>query len=206
MGASKRSVYPIACDAGTAARLADAGHAVRPFRSASAFIEEAESLRPGCILIEIGGGESVAAIAAIRHHGIAMPLIAQAVRADVALAVSAMKAGANDFLVLPHGSRTLERALADAFDAAVPPPAPIDKTAARDRLGTLTSRERQVLSGLVRGLTNKMIGEMLGISPRTVEVHRARLMRRLGAKNMSELVVIALAAGVRPHVRLRDAE
>jgi two-component system response regulator FixJ len=116
---------------------------------------------------------------------------------DVALAVEAMKAGAADFIEKPFDDAVLLGAIRSALDAR--PAIQGDnsaKTEAEARLAELSPRERDVLRGLVAGKINKVIAHDLGISPRTVEVYRANLMAKTGARSMSELMRIALAAGL----------
>ncbi|TIR59166.1 MAG: DNA-binding response regulator, partial [Mesorhizobium sp.] len=115
--------------------------------------------------------------------------------ADVALAVQAMKEGAADFIEKPFDDQVLIGAIRSAVDnrnrgvASHPQAADI-----RKNLSTLSDRERQVLDGLVSGLPNKTIAYDLGISPRTVEIHRANLMSKMGAGSLSHLVRMALIA------------
>ena len=118
--------------------------------------------------------------------------------ADVGCAVAAMKAGAIDYLTVTdeESLRTLlVKAMAEC--RGLPRTTRRDESAAA-RVGRLTPREREVLSHLVDGETNKMIGQQLGISPRTVELHRAHVMNRLNATNLTELLQVALAAGIAP--------
>jgi FixJ family two-component response regulator len=118
--------------------------------------------------------------------------------ADVTAAVAAMKAGAIDYLIITD-EETFRTALANAIAECHG----ATRTAKRDETATafvarLTPREREVLVGLVEGGTNKTIAQDLGISPRTVELHRAQVMNRLQVSNLTELLQVALAAGVAP--------
>jgi two-component system response regulator FixJ len=110
-----------------------------------------------------------------------------------------MKAGAIDFIEKPFPSEAILESLAAAF-ARLAAPAEQDPTAvaATSKLDLLSPREREVLEGLLAGLPNKSIAYDLGISPRTVEIHRARVMDKMGARSLSELIRLALAAGVQP--------
>jgi two-component system response regulator FixJ len=127
------------------------------------------------------------------------PLIVITGHGDVPLAVRAMKAGAVDFIEKPFASEAILSSLEAALSRLTTPseedPA---KTAATAKLALLSSRELQVLRGLLAGLPNKSIAYDLGISPRTVEIHRARLMGKMGARSLSELIRLALAGGVQP--------
>jgi two-component system, LuxR family, response regulator FixJ len=111
--------------------------------------------------------------------------------ADVPLAVRAMRAGAVDFVEKPYPKERILAAVGRALDAAAATAA-----AAEARLSALTPRERMVLRGLVCGWPNKVIAHELGISPRTVEAHRAAMMDKLGARSLAEAVRLALAAGL----------
>ena len=126
-----------------------------------------------------------------------MPVIILTGHADVSIAVRAMKAGAVDFLEKPFEKAALIGAIEAAFDRM----AASDSAAARAAeanvvLGVLTPREREVLEGLAQGLPNKTIAYDLGISPRTVEVHRANLMAKLDVHSLSDALRLAFAAGL----------
>jgi two-component system response regulator FixJ len=121
--------------------------------------------------------------------------------ADVPLAVRAMKAGAIDFIEKPFTSETILDGLAEALSRLASPnerdPA---AAAAAEKLARLSRREREVLTGLLGGLPNKSIAYDLEISPRTVEIYRARVMGKMEARSLSELIRIALAAGMHPRM------
>jgi FixJ family two-component response regulator len=118
---------------------------------------------------------------------------------NVALAVQAMKVGAVDWLETPYEEDALLMAVASALaDIRRAAEQQQDAEFGRARIAGLSARERQVLEGLLAGGTNKVIGRELGISPRTVELHRASVMERLGVKTLPEAVLMAAAAGVRP--------
>ena len=127
------------------------------------------------------------------------PLIVITGHGDVPLAVRAMKAGAVDFIEKPFTSEAILNSL-DMALSRLSAPSEQDPTAiaAAAKLALLSPREREVLEGLLAGLPNKTIAYDLAISPRTVEIHRARVMDKMGARSLSELVRLALAAGVRP--------
>ena len=126
-------------------------------------------------------------------------IIMSAGEGDVELAVESIKAGAADFLDASCSDERLLAAVAAAFDAvAGAERQDQEATNAAARIAEMTSREREVLERLLLGGTNKTIAKDLGISPRTVEIHRAHVMERLGARNLSEVVRMALAAGLGP--------
>ena len=133
----------------------------------------------------------------LRSEGTTCPVILITGHGDVSLAVEAMKAGAADFIEKPFDDTALLDAIRAALDAG---PATTGEGSARKeaeaRLAELSPRERDVLRGLVAGKINKVIAHDLSISPRTVEVYRANLMAKTGARSISELMRLALAAGL----------
>jgi two-component system response regulator FixJ len=133
----------------------------------------------------------------IKRRGIRLPTIVMTGHGDVPIAVRAMKAGAIDFIEKPFADDVLLESVRRALVLA----AAVDREGAevdavRHHLETLTAREREVLEGLVAGRPNKVIAHDLGISPRTVEIHRARVMDKMQARSLSALVRMALAAGI----------
>ncbi|ATY33568.1 response regulator transcription factor [Sphingomonas psychrotolerans] len=179
--------------------LKTSGFAVCTWESGVAFLKEVRHAESGCILLDIRMPEmdGLEVQQALNERGITMPVIVLTGHGDVSVAVRAMKAGAVDFIEKPFDSDVLMAALENGFarldsssDAA---------TRAEDAavvLGALTAREREVLEGLAQGLPNKTIAYDLGISPRTVEVHRANVMSKLGARSLSDALRIAFAAGL----------
>jgi two-component system response regulator FixJ len=133
----------------------------------------------------------------LRELRVSLPMIIMTGHADIRMAVEAMKAGVADFIEKPFDDEALLAAIREAL-------AESEATAQRDRgtqmarirLETLSPREREVLQGLVAGLPNKSIANDLKLSPRTVEVHRANVMTKMGASSLSELVRMALATGI----------
>ena len=177
--------------------LKTSGFQVRVYESGIEFLKSASSLEPGCVLLDIRmpGMDGLEVLAALRAKGVSLPVIIMTGHGDVSLAVQAMKAGALDFIEKPfekailvsaidHGVERLKRSAADVDGA--------DEAAVK--LQALTPREREVLDGLAKGLPNKTIAYDLGISPRTVEIHRANLMTKLGVRSLSEALRIAFAA------------
>jgi len=131
----------------------------------------------------------------LRDRRSACPVIIMTGHADVSMAVEAMKSGAVDFIEKPFADETLIAAITTALERRKgQSPAKPDDDIVR-RLESLTDRERDVLRGLLAGHPNKTIAYDLGLSPRTVEVHRANLMAKAGASSLSELVRMALIAG-----------
>jgi two-component system, LuxR family, response regulator FixJ len=178
--------------------LKTSGYLVETFASGADFLKTARALDPGCVLLDVRMPDidGLAVQAEMKAHGIALPVIVMTGHGDVTVAVTAMKAGAVDFLEKPFEKAEMLAALDDGF-------ARIDRCGHRAertalaviRLAALTPRERDVLHGLVHGLPNKTIAYNLGISPRTVEIHRAHLMTKLDVRSLSEALRIAFSAG-----------
>lgn len=200
-----RQVYVISNSAAEARRLASLaralGYRARTFADASAFLDIAPVLAPGYVLLDLrkGKAEGLSVPRELKARSVALPtIVLDAADADVKAGVAAMKAGAVDYLIEADEAslrETLASAMADCH-GALRPTTPDENASAR--IARLTPREREVLVGLVEGGTNKTIGKALGISPRTVEMHRAQVMNRLNASNLTELIQVALAAGVAP--------
>ncbi len=182
----------------TAFMLRSAGMHVESYESGDDFLRAARSLDPGCVLLDIRmpGTDGLDVQDALAAQGITMPVIIMTGHGDISAAVRAMKAGAIDFLEKPFEKAVLlaaiERAAALLEQSDL---RHIRAAEAQARLNILTPREREVLDGLIDGLPNKTIAFDLGISPRTVEIHRANLMAKLGVKSLSEALRIAFMAG-----------
>ena len=179
--------------------LKTSGFRVATYDSGTSFLKEARSLEPGCVLLDIRmpGPDGLEVQRTLRDSGVLLPVVIMTGHGDISLAVQAMKAGAVDFIEKPFEKPVLLAALEVARGR-------LDRTAAaisreqdaEARLNVLTPRERDVLCGLANGLPNKTIAYDLGISPRTVEIHRANLMEKLGARSLSETLRLAFAAGL----------
>jgi two-component system response regulator FixJ len=177
--------------------LNTSGHRVESYESGLELLKTARKLEDGCILLDIRmpGMDGLEVQQALHDRGVPMPVIIMTGHGDVGLAVKAMRAGAVDFIEKPFAKETLLASLAEAFSRLSRQEAARDRQKdAEVRLQLLTMREHQVLDGLARGLPNKTIAYDLGISPRTVEIHRANLMGKLGARSLSEALRIAFAA------------
>ena len=132
----------------------------------------------------------------LRERDLRFPVIVITAHGEVPLAVSALKAGAVDFIEKPFaGSILIDAVLAALLSWSDAPAADAETQRARQQLKLLTAREHEVLGALVAGKSNKDIAECLGISPRTVEVHRARVMEKLNVRSLSGLVRVAIVAG-----------
>ena len=175
------------------------GFQPKTYESANAFLSAAATGAAGCVIsdIRMPGLSGIELVRALKSRGEACPVILITGHGDVALAVEAMKAGAVDFIEKPFDDAALLSAIRAALDTRA---AKVGDSAAKKeaeaRLADLSPRERDVLLGLVAGKINKVIAHDLNISPRTVEVYRANLMAKTGAHSMSELMRLALAAGL----------
>jgi two-component system response regulator FixJ len=176
---------------------------VRAYESAVDFLAKLPAAASGCIVTDIRmpqmtGLELLQRLKSLR---VPLPVIVMTGHGDIPLAVEAMKAGAVDFFEKPFDDQALIAAVRTALGRNQR-----DRTreaelaAVTERLGALSGRERQVLDGLVAGNPNKTIAFDLGISPRTVEIYRANVMTKMQAASLSELVRMALVAGI-----LKDA-
>ncbi|SNT43184.1 two-component system, LuxR family, response regulator FixJ [Tardiphaga sp. OK246] len=174
------------------------GFNARSHGSAAAFLDHVRKSVPDCVVsdIRMPGMSGLDLVRRLKADGVACPVIAITGHGDVALAVEAMKAGAADFIEKPFDDEALLSAIRSAMAAKLVDGADAGREGAMARLADLSPRERDVLQGLVSGKINKVIAHDLGISPRTVEVYRANLMAKSGARSMSELMRLALAAGL----------
>jgi two-component system, LuxR family, response regulator FixJ len=179
--------------------LATSGMAVRVHESGTKFLELAANLQGGCILTDIRmpGIDGLALQRRLIELGVKLPVIVMTGHADVPLAVEAMKSGAVDFIEKPFDDEVLLAAIRTALDR-------YDKEGRLEaeiaqittKLKELSVRERQVLDGLLAGHPNKTIAFDLDISPRTVEIHRANVMTKMSASSLSDLVRMAILAGL----------
>lgn len=176
--------------------LKTSGYKVCSYASGTEILKNAKDIKAGCVLLDIRmpDMDGLEVQEALRERGVALPVIIMTGHGDVPLSVRAMKAGAIDFIEKPFEKQVLISAVEEGF-------ATLQRTeSARDRskeaavkLQVLTAREREVLDGLAQGLPNKTIAYDLGISPRTVEIHRANLMTKLSVRSLSEALRLAFA-------------
>ncbi len=172
---------------------------VQAHNSAVEFLDALPTLNPGCIITDVRmpGLSGIDLLKRLKTMGKIIPVIVITGHGDVRLAVEAMKSGAADFLEKPFDDNILLEAVRSALDRS-------EKDDRRDaeraeiigHLATLSNRERQVLEGLVAGNPNKTIAFDLTISPRTVEIYRANVMTKMAADSLSDLVRMALIAGI----------
>jgi PAS domain S-box-containing protein len=181
-----------------------AGYEVQPFDTARAFLDVAPALMPGCVVLDFAasGGWGPLVVRELKARRIGLPVVAVGEsRGDVGIAVQALKAGAVDWLEVPYGDDAMLAAVASVLASAAEA-AEGDQAAelARARIAALSGRGREVLEGLLAGGTNKTIARELGLSPRTVEIHRAHVMEILGARSLADLVLLATTAGFQPRI------
>jgi two-component system response regulator FixJ len=160
------------------------------------FLEAAKTFKTGCVLLDVrlpgmSGLEVQAQLHMMRND---LPVIVMTGEGDIHTAVRAMKAGAADFLEKPYSDHALLGAIGAAFANEHRPNRDSDIEDAIRRVAILTPREREVLDGLLAGKPNKLIAYHLGISVRTVEVHRARMMERLGMRQLAEAIRLGVIA------------
>jgi two-component system response regulator FixJ len=172
---------------------------VKTHPSATAFLDALPGLEPGCIITDVRmpGISGLELVRRLKELKVGAPVIVITGHGDVPLAVEAMKIGAADFLEKPFDDEVLLASVRSALkvqDAETKRRS--ERGAVESRLATLSSRERDVLGGLVAGRANKQIAYDLGISPRTVEIYRANLMNKMQAGSLSELVRMALVVGI----------
>ncbi len=179
--------------------LKTSGYAVQTWPTGVAFLKEVRHMPAGCVLLDVRMPEmdGLEVQQALIERGVTMPIIILTGHADISIAVRAMKAGAVDFLEKPFEKAVLIGAIENAFARIAATDGAAARAAEADVvLGVLTPREREVLEGLAQGLPNKTIAYDLGISPRTVEVHRANLMAKLEVRSLSDALRLAFAAGM----------
>ena len=177
--------------------------AVQSFASGPEFLDAAASLAPGCVVTDMRMPvmDGLELLHRLKERNLHLPVIVMTAHGEVSLAVQALKAGATDFIEKPFPGEVLIDAVLSALQTA-------DQMHQREadiadiegRIGSLTAREREVMDQLVAGNQNKIIAYNLGMSPRTVEVHRARVMEKMQARSLSALVRMVVAAGQDPLV------
>ena len=171
--------------------LETSGYNVKTFLSAEAFLEEAEGELEGIMLLDqrMTGMSGLELQAELARHGIDLPIIFITGHGDVQMSVKAVKAGAIDFLEKPFSDEDLIASIREAFSCAD------DSKKSRDLIAelrkchaSLTAREREVMQYVVAGLSNRSLAEQLSVSDRTIEVHRSRVMKKMGAESLPDLV------------------
>jgi two-component system, LuxR family, response regulator FixJ len=174
------------------------GFQVSTYEGGDQFLAVAARIKPDCLLLDVhmpvrSGLEVLEAIGGASYVA---PIVMISGQGDIPMAVAAIKAGAHDFIEKPFDAETVIERVRETIAARQeglrrgPPPAVARRF---PNAGTLTARETEVLDQITKGLSNKEAGRILGISPRTVEVHRARIMEKVGARNTADLMRIVLS-------------
>lgn len=169
----------------------------RTFESAEAFLAQCEPEWRGCLLLDIrmGGMDGLELQRQLAERGISLPIVFITAHGDAAKARSALKAGAVDFLEKPLNDEAMLEAIGEALDReARTRSASQARETMGARLARLTGRERQVLDMVVEGRHNREIASQLEISPRTVEVYKARMMEKMQARTLPDLIRSVLTA------------
>ena len=201
MRAERLTVYVVDDDAAVrdsiALMLGLAGYRTSVFADAEAFLAAWREDWAGCVVadVRLPGMSGVELQEVLRRRGAALPFVVITAHGDVPTARAAFKSQALDFLEKPFDEAQLRKAIDTAFALEERRMQRRDsRRGDAEKLGRLTAREREVLEHAARGLHAKEIAAALGISPRTVEVHKTRIMEKLGVRNVAELVRFALAA------------
>lgn len=167
------------------------------FANAHDFLEQLDTLVPAPVLLDLRmpGIDGLEALAILRSRDIHWPVIMMSAHGEIPLAVRAIQLGAVDFLEKPFCFKDLEEGLGRAYENLEQTiKANLTRRQAQELLATLTPREKQVLNLLVSGLSNKVVASQLGISDRTVEIHRFNLMAKLGLKSLAQAVSLLVEA------------
>ena len=211
---AQQQVYVVDDDQGmldsTVWLLESVGLKALPFTSGMAFLDACDPSSNACVLLDVRmpgmGGLNVQE--ELRRRGIELPLIFVSGHADVPIVVRAFRAGALDFIEKPYNQHLLLDSVQQALATRAPTlAAHTDQRlhVVQERLASLTPRERDVLLPLVRGYTNREMAEQLEISVKTIDLYRSRVMRRMQAETLAELVGMAIAAGLVDALDLRGA-
>jgi two-component system response regulator FixJ len=179
--------------------LDSSGFGVTLFETAQAFLDKLPGLAFGCVVsdVRMPGIDGIELLKRMKAQHSPFPILIMTGHGDVPLAVEAMKLGAVDFLEKPFEDDRLTTMIETAIQQAEP--AAKSEAIAQDivtRVASLSPRERQVMEGLIAGLSNKLIAREYDISPRTIEVYRANVMTKMQAGSLSELVRLAMRAGL----------
>lgn len=183
-----------------------AGYEAVAYESGEAFLRLADVQEPGCAVLDLNmpGMSGIETLQRLRERGSPLSVVMLTGYGDVPTAVRAIQAGAMDFIEKPYDPEALLAAIGRALSpggGTSEDSADMRADAARARIRHLSPRQCQVLQGLVAGLPNKVIAQDLGVSPRTIEMHRADMMDRLGVTNLSEALRLAYDAGLAPDRR-----
>jgi two-component system response regulator FixJ len=179
----------------TAGFLQTRGFAVRTYGAAREFLDLPSAEVGGVVVtdVQMNGMTGIDLAAELRARRISIPIIIVTAYADISVAVRAMRCGAVNLLEKPFSNTALVNSIREALARWGEIQAAPNFDAIKGRFGALTSREREVLAGLLKGSSNKIIAHELGLSTRTVETHRATIMSKMDASSLAELVRMSLA-------------
>lgn len=171
---------------------------VREFKDGESFLQADIPTDTICVLLDVRlpGIDGISLLSQFRETDSTTPVIILTGHGDISMAVNALKSGAQDFIEKPYDDRDLVRRI-EILEPLVPDTG-ADRQHYVDILSALTPRETEIMREVVAGFANKMIAHRLNLSPKTVEIHRSRVMEKTGAKSLSHLVRIALKAGIDP--------
>lgn len=180
--------------------IQSAGFDVQAFDSAEAFIESHEPTRQGCLLLDVRmpGMSGLELQRRLKAEKNTLPIIFMTGHGDIPMAVQAMKLGAAGFIEKPYREKELLESIRSVMDLIQRGGAPYISSEAAARLERLTPRERDVFRQIAMGDPNKAVARALGISPRTVEIHRARVMEKLQVQNLAELIKLGIFLEINP--------
>jgi FixJ family two-component response regulator len=212
MSAAQQVVYVVDDDQGmldsTVWLLESVGLKALPFTTGRDFLQACDPGLNACVLLDVRmpgmGGLSVQE--EMRARDLHLPVIFVSGHADVPIVVRAFKAGAHDFIEKPYNQQLLLDSVQQALDRSDVNRSGEGQAALQARLLTLTPRERDVLLPLVQGYTTREIAEQLGVGVKTVDLYRSRVMKRMQADHLPELVGMAIAAGMVDPLNLRPAK
>lgn len=186
-------------------RLSSQSMNVWPFASATDFVDHLPTLNPAPVLLDIRMAEidGLQLLEIMQGRGVSWPVIILTAHGDVGIAVRAMKLGAIEFLEKPFAPELLDKAIDQAFGLLERSEHQMsERERARHRIGQLTVRERETMVILMEGVPNKEVAHRLNLSVRTVEMHRANALVKLGVKSIAEVVSLANVGGFTPEMRI----
>ena len=175
------------------------GYSANAYESGPAFLEDCSAIETGCVLLDVrmpkmSGIEVQQRLSEIRSD---LPVIIVTGHGDVTMAVQAMRAGAVDFIEKPFQEEALLQSVQDTLALADQTHKRVEVVSKiKERIARLTPREREVFDQLILGHSNKAIGRVLDCSPRTVEIHRARIMEKTETESVAQLVRMVMVAGI----------
>jgi len=182
--------------------LASQDYETRLFRDGNEFLQAAQFLPFGVLIVDLQmpGIDGLEMLDRLKARKIRFPVVVITGFGNITVAVKAMRAGAIDFVEKPFSKEAILTSMELALASGNAPAEGDIKREVAQRLTRLSRREHEVMTRLVAGNSNKVAAINLGLSPRTVEIHRARVMEKMQAKSLSELVRLAIAAGINPEI------